>query len=119
MAFQSETILRKGITVDFDMSAGLIDNLGELKLASDSVLHVGKKLSVPKQGKHFSVDRFKLTHSQISPNLYTKLSGGYLEQMFAGVGGEILYNPSINHGRGGVMACQTKRFQYEVWTARL
>ena len=96
LAFQSETILRKGITIDFDMSAGLIDNLGELKLASDSVLpHVRTEIvQYLKQGKHFSVDRFQInSFHQISPNLYTKLSGGYLEQMFAGVGGEILYRP--------------------------
>jgi len=95
-AFKSETILKKNVTLEFDLSAGIVDNMGELKLASDSVLpHVRTEIvQYLKQGREFSIDKLQLNaFNQHSKNFYSKFSAGILEQMFAGLGGEVLYRP--------------------------
>ncbi len=96
LAFKSETLITKNFTLDADFSYGIVDNMGELKLASDSILpHVRTEIvQYLKQGRGFAVDSFQANYfSSIGENIYTKISGGYFEQMFGGVGGEILYRP--------------------------
>lgn len=96
LAFKSETILKKNITLDFDFSAGILDNMNNLKLASDSILpHVRTEIvQYLKQGREFSIDTMQLNvFKQLSTDFYSKFSAGILEQMFAGLGGEVLYRP--------------------------
>ena len=96
IAFKSETLITKNFTLDADFSYGVTDNMGELKLASDSILpHVRTEIvQYLKQGRGFTVDSFQANYfSSIGNDIYTKISAGYFEQMFGGVGGEILYRP--------------------------
>ena len=96
IAFKSETLITKNFTLDADFSYGIADNMGELKLASDSILpHVRTEIvQYLKQGRDFAVDSFQANYfSSIGNDIYTKISAGYFEQMFGGIGGEILYRP--------------------------
>lgn len=92
----TETIFRKNLTLVTSASIGVIDNYDNLKLASDSVLPRVRTDIVKylKQSKDYSVRRMQLNYF-LNPfdDIYTKLSGGLLEEMFGGVGGEILYRP--------------------------
>ncbi len=96
LAFKSETIVAKNFAIDADLSYGITDNMGELKLASDSILpHVRTEIvQYLKQGRGFAVDSLQANYfSSIGKNIYTKISAGYFEQMFGGVGGEVLFRP--------------------------
>ena len=92
----TETIFRKNLTLVTSASIGVIDNYDNLKLASDSALPRVRTDIVKylKQSKDYSVRRMQLNYF-LNPfdDIYTKLSGGLLEEMFGGVGGEILYRP--------------------------
>lgn len=96
ITFKSETLITKNFTLDADFSYGVTDNMDELKLASDSILpHVRTEIvQYLKQGRGFTVDSFQANYfSSIGNDIYTKISAGYFEQMFGGVGGEVLYRP--------------------------
>jgi len=86
--------LARGVTVSGSVEASLYDNF-DTSRPSDSVLpHVRSDfMKYFTQGKtgigHLAVDyRFRAT-----PTIYAKLRVGYLESMFAGAGGEILWRP--------------------------
>lgn len=89
----------------------MLDNYDNLKLASDSILpHVRTDIvKYLKTSKDYSVRRMQLNYF-LNPykDIYAKLSGGLLEEMFGGVGGEVLYRPF--NGTWGVGA--------EIWRVR-
>lgn len=68
-----------------------LDNLEELRLPSlvpvrsDIAQFTKERISVDHTALHFA-------HS-ITPDLHFALSGGYLEEIYAGLGGQILYRP--------------------------
>jgi hypothetical protein len=64
-------------------------------------------------------------NDRIAPNLYAQVYGGYLETMFGGVGGELLYRPvdsnlafgfDINYVKQRSFDNEVKFFDYEVLT---
>ncbi|MDA9615227.1 transglycosylase domain-containing protein, partial [Pseudomonadota bacterium] len=100
IAYHSELIIRKDLTLSTVATIGIIDNFEDLKLASDSVLpHVRtdivQYLKNSRKGhiRHSSLTWFQQPYK----NIYTKLTGGILEEMFSGVGGEFLYRESFSN----------------------
>lgn len=94
--YTSEIIFSHGITLSTDASVGVWNNLGSLKLKSDSILpHVRTDIAEYLKGtKDFSLDRLQLNiFKNPYKDFYYKLSGGVLEPMFSGFGGEVLYRP--------------------------
>lgn len=87
--------VRPGLSVDADLGFNLYNNFDQLKLQSNSLLphvrsDIGKYL---KQGAN-GIFRLQGDYMfNIAPGLYGRISAGYLEEMFAGVDGEILYRP--------------------------
>lgn len=100
----SEIKFSRNFTVLSSLSYGLIDNMDELKLGSDSILpHVRTDIvKYLKQSRNFSIKRLQFNYyDQFSNSLFYRLSGGILESMFSGFGGEILYRPyDKNYGIG-------------------
>ena len=78
--------------------------MGDLKLASDSVLpHVRTDIvQYLKQSRGLAVKRMQFNYyNQLSKSFFMKLSGGIFESMFSGYGGEFLYRPyDKNYGVG-------------------
>jgi hypothetical protein len=77
-------------------SVGLINNFDELKLASDSIIpHVRTDIvSYLKASKKSHITRLQANYfGNPYKSIYTKISAGIFEPMFAGYGGEILYKP--------------------------
>ena len=104
LAWNSETIFTKNLTLVSTASAGIIDGFDNLKLASDSIIpHVRTEIvQYLKQSSAFGIHRIQLNYFMTpSSNLYAKASIGILEEMFGGIGGEILYRPfGSNYGIG-------------------
>lgn len=117
LGFKSELILRKNLSLITSMSAGIIDNYEELKLASDSVLpHVRTEIvQYLKQTKHFALERMQLNYFNniINENIYSKITLGILEPMFGGFGGEILYKPFYSDWAIGAEAWRVKQRAYD------
>jgi hypothetical protein len=111
LSFQSETKFSSKLGLIAMANVGIVNNLEGLKLSSDSVLpHVRTDIvEYLKNSQDYNLERLQLNFfHKLSTNIYTKISAGYLESMFAGIGGEVLYRPfNRNFGIGG-----------ELWTVQ-
>ena len=90
----AKVMFNRNLQVTAMASFGLWDNFKELKLPSDSILpHVRTDIvDYLKEGAGFNITRLQLDYlANPRKNIYTKLSAGIFEEMFAGYGGEILY----------------------------
>ena len=117
LALHAETILRKNINIQFKARAGIYDNMGDLKLASDSVLprvrtDVVKYL---KSSKDANISRFQLNiFGNPRNSIYTKFSAGILEDMFVGFGGEVLYRPFASMFAVGAEVWRVQQRDYQM-----
>jgi hypothetical protein len=87
--------LTPGLSFDGALGANLFNNLNALHLASDSVLpHVRSDIARYLREGKTGIFRLQSDYLvNIAPDLYGRVSGGLLEEMYAGVDGEILYRP--------------------------
>ena len=111
LGFSSEIKFTRNIGLILQGQAGGVSNFGELKLQSDSVLPRVRSdiVNYLKQSQDFNIKRlqFNMFNNPFN-NLYTKISAGILEDMFAGIGGEVLYKPFNQNFALG----------FEVWSAQ-
>ncbi|MDC1525597.1 YjbH domain-containing protein [Gammaproteobacteria bacterium] len=118
----SELLLRRNLSIISDITYGVYDNMDDLKLASDSILpHVRTDIvKYLKSSRNLSIQRMQFNYfGQLQPSLYYKLSGGILEPMFNGVGGEVLYKPFSKNFAVGVEAWRVIQRDYDqMFTAR-
>lgn len=87
--------LARGLLLEGFASASLYDNFSDIKRPSDSVLpHVRTDIAqYLKQGKYGVEVLTASYYFKLAPTLFGRAGAGLLEQMFAGLGGEILYRP--------------------------
>ena len=107
----AEIKFMRNFSLTTQASVGIIDNFDDLKLASDSILpHVRTDIvQYLKKTEDFSINRMQFNYF-INPwsNIYAKASAGLLEDMFGGIGGEVLYRPmDKSYGIGA-----------EIWSVR-
>ncbi len=88
-------LISRGLGIDAQFTLNVADNFNRLRLQSDSVLpHVRTDIA-----QYLSQGKTAIAHLQgdysfnIVPNVYGHVYGGLLEEMFAGVGGEMLWRP--------------------------
>ena len=101
---KSEVIFQEGITLTARGSIGIYNNLEQLRLASDSVLpHVRTDIvKYLRESEDFFIQNLQLNYfANPAKDIYAKVSMGIFEEMFGGIGGEIIYRPfSKNYGIG-------------------
>ena len=96
IALHGELLLKENFSIIGVASVGLINNLGKLKLASDSIIpHVRTDIvKYLKQSQKGHITRLQANYfSNPSKSFFVKFSGGILEDMFGGLGSEILWRP--------------------------
>jgi len=84
-----------GLSVSGSVAAPIIGNFDNITRGSNSVLPRVRSES-NRYSEETDVGVYRLVGEYLfnpAPNVYGKVSGGLLEQMFAGVGGELLYRP--------------------------
>lgn len=100
----TELLLSRNLSLVTIASYGIIDNMDELKLESDSILpHVRTDIvKYLKESRNFSIRRMQLNYyKKFNESIYLKVAGGIFESMFQGYGFEMLYRPfSKNFGLG-------------------
>ena len=114
---RSELQLRKNFNIISEFSYGVTNNFDDLKLESDSRLeHVRTDIvKYLKATQHFSVNRLQANvFNNLTPNIYSKISFGILETMFAGYGGEILYRPFYSNFAFGVEAWKVYKRDFDM-----
>lgn len=94
MGIKGEFLVAKNLTFNGSVSAGIINNMQDLKLGSDSVLpHVRSDIvKYLRESEALSIENLQMNY-YLNPrdNLYGKFTIGILEEMFGGAGYEILY----------------------------
>jgi hypothetical protein len=116
LAFNAETLFARNISFTNKFSAGIYDTFDGLKLASDSILpHVRTdNVLYLKESRKFSIERSQFNFFyHLKPQVFAKFSFGYLEEMFGGLGGEILFR-SFEHNYGvGAEIWRVKQREYD------
>jgi hypothetical protein len=85
----------------FFIAAGrlkLYEDVSDISIASDSLLpHVRSDIAEYKQGEYLKLDSLLLNkYLNLSGGAVARLSAGYYEEMYAGVGGQVLYRSVDN-----------------------
>ena len=98
LSFDKDTWLQGGVQLD------VLDNYNKFTYDAPSNLpRVRTYLREYMTTSRFTMPNLQLTHvGQLSENQYWSVYGGYLEMMFAGVGGEWLYRPFAGRAAFGV-----------------
>lgn len=94
LRFDSNLIISRKVTLQSIIRRGLVTSFDILKQPSDSIIPKVRTdiIEYLKQGSDESIARMQLNiNHQFSKNIYSKLSLGIFEEMFAGFGGELLY----------------------------
>ena len=116
LTFYSETVFSKNINLVSRVDYSILDNMDDLKLASDSVLpHVRTDIvEYLRAGrKSATLRRFQLNKfGQYKNSVFYKLSAGIFESMFGGYGGEFLYRPFYSNYGIGVDLWRVKQRDY-------
>lgn len=93
--FRASRRLAEGLYLGGSVSATLFENISGVEQQSNSLLpHVRSDLAEYKSGQRVRMDSL-LLNQYLKPEreIYARISGGYYEQMYAGVGGQVLYWP--------------------------
>ena len=86
----------RGLDLSAVLGLGLFDNFDRSTRRSNSVLpHVRSDvIEYIKRSRNGAITRLQANYMwNAAPDLFARVTGGYLEEMFAGVGGEVLYRP--------------------------
>ncbi len=92
---RTRTELLPGLVLDDEATYSVWNNFGSITRPSDSLLpHVRTDIVSYLQKGATGINLLTLSdYFKPAPEIYARLTAGYLEQMYAGVGGEVLYRP--------------------------
>jgi hypothetical protein len=87
--------LLPGLMLDDQATYGLWSNFSSITRTSNSLLpHVRSDLPLYLKDGFTGIDNLSMSYyAKPAPEIYTRLTAGYIENMFAAVGGEALYRP--------------------------
>lgn len=87
--------LTRGLYVEGAVTASLYNDFDKIKRVSNSVLpHVRSDIAeYLKQGQYRIESLASSYFFKLAPEVYGRVTAGYLERMYAGAGGEVLYRP--------------------------
>jgi hypothetical protein len=114
----TEIQLNRNFVIYSDIGKSIEDNFDEKQSQPNSVLpHVRTEIVdyLQQSSKDFYVSNLNI-ESIWSPynNVWTRLTAGYLEQMFGGVSGELLYKPFNSNFALSVEYNKVKRREYDM-----
>lgn len=84
-----------GLTLDDQATYSLWNNFGSITRTSNSLLpHVRSDIALYLKHGFTGIDNLSMSYyTKLAPEIYARFTAGYVEQMFGGVGGEVLYRP--------------------------
>jgi membrane-associated phospholipid phosphatase len=87
--------LAQGLYLNSDLKLDLFENVSSVTQPSNSLLpHVRTDIADYKRGHRFKLNRFMLNQYMMpAERVYARVSGGLYEEMYRGVGGQMLYLP--------------------------
>jgi len=87
--------LGAGLYFNSALKLNVVENISGVTQASNSLLpHVRSDIAEYKRGSRFKINRALLNkYMTLDERLYARVSGGLYEEMYRGVGGQVLYLP--------------------------
>jgi hypothetical protein len=119
MAFSASAELYRGVLVNSTFGKNIYSTLDEITLISDSLLpHVRSDLKrYNEEGEDGNIIRLQTEYLfQPAENWFARASAGLFEQMFGGVGGEVMYRP---YGSRLALSIDVNRVQQRDYDQRL
>lgn len=109
--------LARGLTLHGSIGFNLSDNFDKLKAGTDSRLPpVRSDIKRYLEEGKTSIPYLQADYNfNIAPSLYGHVYGGLLEEMFGGVGGEILYRPYDANWAVGAEITYAKQRDFDQW----
>ena len=108
--------LGSGFYIDGRFRKSIVGNFDKVLRQSDSVLpHVRSDHDIYGRDGDPGIDQLTITKvNKIMPSVYGKLTAGYLEKMFAGVSGEILWKPISSSLGIGIELSQVQQRNFDM-----
>ncbi len=109
--------LSRSLAASGSLGLNVSDNFDQLRIPSDSGLpHVRSDIKEYLREGKTSIPYLQADYSfSIAPSLYGHVYGGLLEEMFGGVGGEVLYRPFNANWAIGAELTYAKQRDYDQW----
>jgi hypothetical protein len=109
--------LSRGLSATGSLGFNISDNFDQLRIPSDSVLpRVRSDIKEYLREGRTSIPYLQADYNfNIAPGLYGHVYGGLLEEMFGGVGGEVLYRPYDANWAIGAELTYAKQRDYDQW----
>ena len=108
--------LGSGFYIDGRVRKSVVGNFDKVLRQSNSVLpHVRSDHDIYARDGDPGIDQLTITKvNKIMPSVYGKLTAGYLEKMFAGVSGEILWKPISSSLGIGIELSQVQQRNFDM-----
>lgn len=99
VALNGGILLGRGWDASAQFTLNISSNFDKLRIGSDSSLpRVRSDIAEYLRQGTTAIAHLQMDYTfNIAPSLYGHVYGGYLEEMFAGVGGEVLYRPATQN----------------------
>jgi len=109
--------LREGLYFNGALRASIFENISGVTQESNSLLpHVRTDIAAYKRGGRFKLNKAMLNqYLQPAERVYARLSGGFYEEMYRGVGGQILYLPKDSRWATDLTLDALQQRGYEGW----
>lgn len=109
--------LAPGLYLNGDLKATVLENVSGVTQASNSLLpHVRTDIAEYKRGGRIKLNRL-LLNQYMTPaeRVYVRVSGGFYEEMFRGVGGQALYLPKDSRWAADLSLDALEQRGYKGW----
>jgi membrane-associated phospholipid phosphatase len=112
--------LVEGLYFNSVLRASLFENISGVTQASNSLLpHVRTDIAEYKRGGRFKLNKAMLNqYLQPAERVYARLSGGFYEEMYRGVGGQVLYLPKDSRWATDLTVDALQQRGYEGWLGK-
>jgi membrane-associated phospholipid phosphatase len=109
--------LGDGLYLNSDLKLTALQDVTAVTQPSDSLLpHVRTDIADYKRGGRFKLDRLLINkYSMPDERVYTRLSGGFYEEMYRGFGGQVLYLPKDSRWAADFSADALQQRGFKGW----
>jgi hypothetical protein len=117
MRVSGTVTLAPGLNVTGGIGVDVYNNFDRMRVPSDSLLpHVRSDIKNYLQQGTTSMTHLQADYSfKVAQDTYGRFYGGYLEEMFGGAGGEVLYKPFGQDWAIGLDVAWAKQRDYQQW----
>jgi membrane-associated phospholipid phosphatase len=109
--------LAEGLYFNSAFKLNLLENVSDVTQPSNSLLpHVRSDIAEYKRGSRFKLNRALLNkYMTLDERVYARVSGGLYEEMFRGVGGQVLYLPKDQRWAADLTIDALQQRDYKGW----